>query len=558
MKKDTQQKDIRTVQWIYTATKGQRLRLLTLVGCDGLEALLSVWFALVCKALIDGAAARDRQTLIISAGLLLGTILLEILSGLVSGAVTEKASAALSIFFQDSLLASLLKNDYSKIVSYHSGELMNRMVSDVGIVVSGILQLVPSAAYLVLRLLGAVGVLTVLAPGFTLLFLAAGLMICVVMLLLRGKFKHLHKQVQEAGGAVRSCMQEALSSLLVIRVFGAEKPVREQAMERQEEFRQARKKRWMVNMLGGMGLRLVFQLGYFLAMVWGCAGIFHGTLTYGTLTATLQLVNQIQGPFAGFSGLVSQYYAVLASAERLMELAQLPEETPAEMDRDEFYENLRSISFEHVDFTYGRNAVLEDVCAVIPKGEITSITGISGGGKSTLFLLLLGAYLPTSGEILVETTQGERRPFQSSKGLFAYVPQGNYLFSGTLRENVTFLRRDVPEERIWEALRLSCAEDFVRELPQGLDTPLGEKGHGLSEGQMQRIAIARAILSEAPILLLDEATSALDEAAEAQLLRNIQSLQNRTCLVVTHRKAALAICKRHLVLDNGKITERGI
>lgn len=547
-----QEKDIQTVRWIYGQTKGKRLRLLALVACNVLSALLSVWFALVCRSLIDSAVRAERQTLILSAGLLLGTILLQILTGLLCGALTEEASVTLTAGLQDSLLGALLKNNYTRIAAYHSGELLNRMFSDVGIVVDGILDLVPSAAYLTFRLLGAVAVLLVLAPGFTLLFLLGGAGICGVMLLMRGKFKHLHKQVQESGGRVRSYLQEALSSLLVIRVFGAESRVREGAAACQEAYRQASRRRWMVNMLGGTGLRLIFQMGNFLALVWGCVGIFLGKLTYGTLTATMQLVGQIQGPIAGFSGLVSQYYAVLASAERLTEIEELPEEAAAEIDRDVFYENLQEITFDHVDFTYGRSGVLEDVCAVIPKGEIVSITGVSGGGKSTLFLLLLGACQPVSGSMWFRTAEG-KLPYHNIRGLFAYVPQGNCLFSGTLRENVTFLRRDVSDDRVWEALRLSCAEEFVRELPQGLETPLGEKGHGLSEGQMQRIAIARAVLSDAPILLLDEATSALDEATEARLLQNIQRLQNRTCLVVTHRRAALAICGKHLLLEDGKL-----
>lgn len=555
MKQKNKQNDIPTLRWLYAQTAGHRLRLLTLVVSNTLAALLSVWLALVYRSLIDGAVAADRDVLVSSIALLVGAIVLQFAISILSSAVTEKTNATLSISLQDSLLKALLKNRYSKTVDYHSGELLNRMFSDVGIVVGGIISLIPSAAYLLFRLAGAVAVLIVLAPGFTLLFLVGGVAICCVMLLMRGRFKHLHKQVQEAGGRVRSYLQEALSSLLVIQVFGAEKRVRDQAMVCQTEYRQARRKRWMVSLLGGMGLRMVFQLGYFLAMVWGCFGIFHGTLTYGTMTATLQLVNQIQGPFAGFSGLISQYYTLLASAERIMEIEELPEEKTVEVDRDEFYGNLSAISFENVDFTYGRTPVLENVCATIPKGEIVSVTGISGGGKSTLFLLLLGAYLPTSGAITVLTEDGGREPFRQVRGLFAYVPQGNYLFSGTVRENVTFLQKDVSEGKIWEALRLSCAEDFVRELPLGLETPLGEKGHGLSEGQMQRIAVARALLSGAPILLLDEATSALDEETEAKLLQNIRSLQNRTCLVVTHRKAALAICKRHLVLENGKITE---
>lgn len=551
--KQKQQKDLPTLRWLVTQTAGQRLRLLALIVCNTLAALLSVWLALVYRSLIDGAVAADKEKLMFSIAQLVGAIVLQFAIGILSSTMMERTTVNLTVALQDSLLKSLLKNRYSAIVGYHSGELLNRMFSDVGIVVSGIISLVPSAAYLLFRLVGAVSVLIALAPGFTLLLLLGGVVISGVMLLMRGRFKHLHKQVQEAGGRVRSYLQETLSSLLVIKVFGAEKRVREQAMERQMEYRRVRRKRWMVSLVGGVGLRMVVQLGYFLAMVWGCFGIYSGTLTYGTMTATLQLVSQIQGPFTGFSGLLSQYYTLLASAERIMEVEELPEETAVEVDRDAYYRNLKAITFDHVDFTYGRTPVLLDVCADLPKGEIVSITGLSGGGKSTLFLLLLGAYLPTAGEITIQTEAGERQPFRQVPGLFAYVPQGNYLFSGTLRENITFLRRDIPDERVWEALRLACAEKFVRDLPQGLDTPLGEKGHGLSEGQMQRIAIARALLSGAPILLLDEATSALDEETEAKLLENIQQLQNRTCLVVTHRKAALGICQRHLVIENGTV-----
>lgn len=554
--KEKQKKDFQTVRWIYGKTKGQRLQMLTLILSNILGALLLVWFALVCKNLVDGAVAAEKDKLILSAVLLFAIILTQILISLITSAVNERLLANLSISFQDGMLAALLKNDYAKIISYHSGELLNRMFSDVGIVVNGAINLLPSAAYLVFRLVGAAAVLIVLSPTFTMLFLLVGVFICVVMMFMRDKLKHLHKEVQEAGGKVRSYLQEAISSLLVVRVFGAESRVQEKAMEYQNEYRQIRRKRWKISLLGSVGFDLIFQMGYFLAMVWGCIGIFYGTLTYGTLTAMLQLVNQIQSPFAGFSGLISQYYTVLASAERMMEIEELPESSVAPIEREQFYENLSAITFRHVDFTYGRAMVLKDICAVIQKGDIISITGISGGGKSTMFLLLMGAYLPSAGEIYFETKDGLHSAGNNVRGLFAYVPQGNYLFSGTLRDNVTFLQKNVPEEQVWDALHFACADEFVRQLPQGLETPLGEKGHGLSEGQMQRIAIARAILSGAPILLLDEATSALDEATEAQLLKNIRMLQDKTCLVVTHRKAALEICNKHLTLEDGKLSEK--
>lgn len=322
----------------------------------------------------------------------------------------------------------------------------------------------------------------------------------------------------------------------------------------------------MLSLLGGAGFGLIFQAGYFLTMVWGCWQILAGTVSYGTLTALLQLVNQIQSPFSGFSNLISRYFSMLASAERLIELEELPDEAHREEEgpeaflcqREKLYQDLQAITFEHIDFSYGRNPVLENVNLQIRKGDFVSVTGLSGGGKSTLFLLLLGAYRPTAGHIhfqMSDADKPELEPGQDVRKLFAYVPQGNYLFSGTLRENMTFFRSGIADEAVWTALDIACAGDFVRELPKRLDTVLGEHGCGLSEGQMQRVAVARAILSGAPVLLLDEATSALDEATEARLLENIAEIHNRTCIIVTHRKAALAICNRHLVIEDGHVSE---
>ena len=239
-----------------------------------------------------------------------------------------------------------------------------------------------------------------------------------------------------------------------------------------------------------------------------------------------------------------------------MELESWPDEEQADTrGRDAQYDALTAIRFDHVSFTYGRTPVLDDVSLDIRKGDIAAFTGLSGGGKSTMFLLMLGAYRATGGNVFFEYGGERRAPDKGTRQLFAYVPQGNYLFSGTLRENLTFFSDDVTEEAIGEALRAACADGFVAELPQGLDTMLGEKGHGLSEGQMQRVAIARALLSGAPVLLLDEATSALDEETEARLLGHIAGMRNRTCLIVTHRRAALGICNRHFLLKDGRVSE---
>jgi ATP-binding cassette subfamily B protein len=238
-----------------------------------------------------------------------------------------------------------------------------------------------------------------------------------------------------------------------------------------------------------------------------------------------------------------------------MELCNLEKETTPTNATDLAYDDLSAIHFENVDFTYGRESVLSSAYATIEKGKIICLTGASGSGKSTLFKLLLHVFRQNEGEIVLEYSDRKTPLTEAHRALFAYVPQGNFLFSGTIRENLNFFTEDtVSDTCIENALKIACAE-FVYDLPNGLDTVLLEGGSGLSEGQRQRLAVARAILSNRPILLLDEATSALDNDTEATMLQNLRALQNKTCLIVTHRPAALEIADHVLHIENGKINQ---
>ena len=543
------------LRWLFARTRGQYIRLIYLVLSNAVVALTSVGYALACKGIIDAAVSGDAGGIRLHIALILGLLVLDLALTVSRRVIAEIVSTQLHLQTQRYIVQLLVSRDFSSIADFHSGELLNRLFSDVSIITGGITGILPSLTYMIARLIGAAAALFALSPRFTLLFIIVGLVIFLTMTLLRDPIKQLHKNLQHADGQTRSFMQEILERLLVIKVFGAARPVADKLRVLQDQYARCQMRSHVMGIASGTGFGLIFDVGHILALVWGCFGILQKTTSYGTLTAMLQLVGQVQQPFNSFSGILSQIYTVTASAERLMELEALPVEPEQETIS---YADLTAMRLDHVDFTYGRSAVLQDASVTIRKGDMVSVSGVSGGGKSTLFLLLLGAYRPTSGEVSFDLTAPVRSlaPGDATRRLCAYVPQGNHLLSGTLRENLTFFREDVSDERIHEALTLACAAEFVRDLPRQLDTPLGEKGHGLSEGQMQRIAIARALLSDAPILLLDEATSALDEATEAQLLQNIAALKNRTCLIVTHRRSALAICNRHLVIRNSQLTEQ--
>ncbi|MGN0622524.1 MAG: ABC transporter ATP-binding protein [Oscillospiraceae bacterium] len=548
--------DKQTLKWIFASSKGQLSKLVLLIVGNGVYAASSIVFALMCKGIVDGAVAHSRPQLIRSAIGLGAVILCQLILRLVCNSVEELATSRLEMSMRSQTLKTLFAKDYSHTSKFHSGELLNRMFSDIQIVAQGVTGIVPSFVNMVTRLVCAVAVLIVLDKSFTLLFVAAGLCLFAVSRFFRRKLKALHKDVQSKEGKVRSFLQETVSNLLIVKVFGTEKKMLCKNDENQQIHFKARMKRRTVSIFANAGFGFVFQLGYLYAMLWGARGIYTGAMTYGTLTAILQLVNQIQTPFANLSSLLPKFYSMTASAERLINLEELPDEPAAQKRLD--YSKLERISIKDLDFSYGENHVLTHVDIDICKGDFTALTGISGGGKSTLFLLLLGAYQPQKGCVRFIASDGEYSPGRETRSLFAYVPQGNFLFSGTVAENIGFLNENASQEEIISAAETACALDFIKSLPDGFNTKIGENGFGISEGQAQRIAIARALLSEAPILLLDEATSALDEATEAQLLKNIEKLSGKTLLIVTHRPAALDICGKRLILKDGRLTYENI
>lgn len=542
-------------KWIWKSAAKERGLLVLSVLSSAVDSVCAVSLSLCAKYVIDAAERGDMAALVRAGVAAAAVILLHLALHMLNKDLQVRIAGRLEMRLKNTAFATLLEKAYSAVSDHHSGELMTRLTADVTVVSDNFATLLPSVAAMLARLVCAFAVITALDYRFACVLAAAGLILFSCTRLFRGKIKKMHRAVQESDGRLRSFLQEALENLLAVQVFGAYDRTNAEAQDRGEENYEAKLKRNRWSIFANTGFSAVFSGGFLFALLWSGVRLCTGSITFGTLTALLQLVNQVQMPVSNLSGIMPKYYAMLASAERLMELSSLPDDKALNppCEKRALWDSFTGLHLRDVSFSYGRNPVLKDVQLSLSRGEFAVLSGISGIGKSTLFKLLLGVLKPDTGKVEIETAAGALSADKTTRALFSYVPQGNLLFSGTVRDNLSFVKTDATEEEIDRAVRISCADEFLCELPEGLDTRLGEGGRGLSEGQMQRLAVARAVLTDAPVLLLDEATSALDAQTERRLLQNLKALPGKTCLLISHKTAALDVCDRVIEIRDGRV-----
>ncbi len=513
-------------------------------------SLVQIRFATASKSVMDIATGAADGTLTVAFCVLVILLLVRLVLQIAVNYLNVHASSRLEISLKRNLFNSLIGKDYLTVTKYHSGELLNRINSDVSVIVSGIIAIVPSAALFLTSIIGAFCVLYNIDNTLALIILCIGPVVGIGARLYSAKYKVMHKLCQEYDGKTKSFMLEILQNLLVVKSFNCEENMLDKSEVLQRNSYRLRVKRVSVSVIAHIGMFLIFNAGYYFAMGYAAYRLSMGQLTYGDVTAILALVSQIQSPFKSISSLIPQAFAVSASIERLLELENLKSEPDiTEPLSPDVYEDMQQIVYDNVTFSYNADSGVSGINMQINKGECVVIAGESGAGKSTAIKLLLGIMTPESGRIYIKGARQETDVGKNTRPLFAYVPQGNLILSGTLRENIAFSHDNASEEDIIHAAKVAQIWDFIETLDNGLDTELGEKGLGLSEGQTQRIAIARAILHNAPILLLDEATSALDSQTESKLLEAIREMTDKTCIIVSHKQAAFDICDSVIYIE---------
>ena len=545
---------INYISWIFRKIKKRVPLLLVYTALSAAVAYAGIRFSLTTKTVINSAVSGDRALLMTSSMILIGLSLFRLLGNTVNKFLMVNLTEQLERDFKYSILRSILRSDYSHICKYHSGDLVHRMDGDAIAVYGSIIGFSGGLMGTVTGLVAAVAALIQIAPGFTLIFGGIGIALGSTAMLFKKMLKQLSKDNSAANGRVSSFLHETISKLMVIQALDLAEEVEYRTEATLDDRWRVRSRQRNVHMMSQFGVSIVSYASYLVTMLW-CAGkLVNGQITYGDVTAMISLVSTVQTSATSLPQMLPRLFGIAASCDRIMELEALPRQVdPDSTKAREMYATLTGFTADHLTFAYDRDPVMTDVSLTVPKGGLTVIIGQSGIGKSTLLKLLLGLYRPQSGSLTIDTPDGPVPADRSTRGLFSYAPQGNFLLSGTIRENLTFTNPQASEAEIREALHASALDEYIDTLPLGLETVLMENGAGLSEGQAQRLSLARAIISGAPVLLLDEVTSALDAATEATVLERICALPGRTCIAVTHRPAALALAD-HII----EVTENGM
>lgn len=537
-------------------------------------AVIGIYNVTVSKSLIDSAISGDSEATIRWLIIMLSITLISMLSSPVTSFISTHSSTKLTQNIQRKIYQHIQCSDWLEQSKFHSVSLLTRVTSDVSNISSAILGTIPSLVSLTVTLVGSFYTLISWAPSIAFAAVFIGPFLILVGKYFSRKLKDLYKEAQEEDVKYRSFMQESIQNIMIVKTFCMEKINMHRLVEIQNNKYKIAMRNTKLSVMTSMSMSFCSSIAYFTIFTWGVLNIAKGVSTYGTFTGMLQLYSKVQAPFSSLASMIPGLISTIAAAERLMEIEAIPVEKMAdEKELDDIGSlevaldsisskvsstfNKPNIVFDNVSFAYkANNNILNNINLTIDAGETIAFVGPSGEGKTTIIRLILSLINPTEGNILLSEGNLVKEINRNYRELISYVPQGNTLFPGSIRDNLKYGNPYASDDEIKAALKNACALDFVNELEDGLDTMIGEKGVGISEGQAQRIAIARSFLRERPILILDEATSALDPETEVSVLKSVRALPTKpTCIIITHRPSALNICNRIIKLEKGNLRE---
>ena len=541
----------RQTLWIYQYARKYWKAMIFYTALGMVGTVISLFSGFVSRDLVDIITGHKTGELIRTFSLLIGVAVGSIILNQITGYISSRISMKVDAEIKQDIFEKILVTDWESLTNYHTGDLLTRWGGDAGNISGGVLNFVPNLIITIFRFLSALYVVLTHDASFA-IFAMLGIPVSLLMSrrLLR-RMQNNNKRSAAMGAKMSGFNQETFSNIQTIKAFDLVRLYVERLRQLQREYIDMRLEFSRMSMVTSVILGFVGLLVSYSSYGWGIYRVWSGAITYGSMTMFLSLSGTLTGAVNSLTSIVPNAISLTTSAGRLMDILEMPRE---EDDRREeaaaFLERHRksgiSLLVRDLDYAYRTGTrVFSGASFEAHPHEIIGLVGPSGEGKTTMLRLLLALVRPEGGEIVLEG-EGERFPLcPSIRQAFSYVPQGNTLFSGTVAENLRSVKPEASEEELRSALELACAWDFISRLPEGVNSPVKERGGGFSEGQAQRLAIARALLRRSPILLLDEASSALDVATERQVLKNIMRDEYpRVCIVTTHRPTVLTLCTR--------------
>ena len=538
----------RLVLWLWQNSKGTRRQAITNTGIGLLDVVSQLMWVLACKHAID-IATGVKEGALVTTGIVIATLMLiQITSRAASRWIHAVTGNKVRNRMRRDVFARLLRCDWLHLQRHHTGDLINRLEGDVSSITTLMTEVIPAAVVAATQLLASFVLLFTMSP---LLAVAIVIILPICLAVSRiyvKKMRKLNREVRDSDSRIQSVLQESLQHKELIKSLEQNNSTEEQLSKLQNRLQRQVASRTKFSLSAYTLIQLGFAAGYVIAFLWGADSLRTGIITYGTMAAYLQLVGLIQRPTMDLSHYIPSIVSSMTAAERLYELEDIPMERQGKAI---MLKDTAGVRFDDVTFRYeeGKRFILDKFTFDFPPNSSTAIIGETGAGKTTLIRLLIALINPQGGKIELYNREERYESSTLTRRNFVYIPQGNSLVSGTIRENLLMGNPNASEEEIKRALHIACAE-YVYELPEGIDSPITERGGGLSEGQAQRIAVARSILRPGSILILDEVTSALDGATEQEMLKRLtQSQIGKTLIFVTHRPAVIDYCTQVLKIE---------